>query len=105
MSSNMSAITNGGKGSNSQDFKLDDVRRRRRSDSKMGRNSLNTESVGVKKGGGEPAVESRRPSSLVVSIDRKSSAEKDGVTDGGGGDTHTERNKRANTRETGVCCC
>src|SRR5678815_1750761 len=81
MSSNMSTITNGGKGSNSHDFKLDDVRRRRRFDSKMGRNSLNADSVAVKRGGGEPAVESRRPSSLVVSMARKSSAENDGVAD------------------------
>src|SRR6218665_387764 len=82
MSSTTSAIINGGRGSNSHDFKLQEMSRRRRSVSIIGRNSSKIESVDANNGGGESAIDARRFSILVVIIARKSMAVKDGSSGG-----------------------
>src|SRR6218665_970512 len=82
MSSTTSAIINGGRGSNSHDFKLQEMSRRRRSVSRIGRNPSKIESVDAKNGGGESAVDARRFPILVVTIARKSLAVKDGASGG-----------------------
>src|SRR6218665_3227624 len=82
MSSTTSAIINGGRGSNSHDFKLQEMSRRRRSVSRIGRHPSKIESVDTKNGGGESAVDARRFSILVVIIARKSLAVKDGCSGG-----------------------
>src|SRR5688572_27029021 len=70
ISSRISVIIKGGRGSNSHDFKLTDVKTERRSESIMGLKPSKADVVGVNVGGGASAVEARRRSDLVVSMSR-----------------------------------
>jgi len=78
ISSRISVIIKGGRGFNSHDFKLTDVKTERISESIMGWKPSKADVVGVNVGGGASAVEARRRSVLAVSMSRKSLAENAG---------------------------